>query len=429
MIFKTQTWWCLLKLILFTLTLCLIFAPSGFSQADSSFDLNQCIQMALEHSYLLKSDSMRVAEQTFTVDEAKSHYYPDLLGDVSHNQLYYGQYDFKQQSALMLVDWSLGDWIRHTADSPQNTLLAKKADMEDTRLRVSSQVAMLYINVLQKQTEQSRLQERLELLQEHYKVTQALWQAGIRTQLDVLQTEAEIQDTQSNQVLVQMDYDLYRRELGRLMQIPFDRIKLNSISFNTDQPPESFLVSNSLLEHNPLMQSLQFQIQAELSKLNQVSASKLPHIQMNGGYVVDHDPTADGDYWIVGAGVQFPIMQWKRSFYQKQQVLASSKALQFQQKAVERELNIRYDMLTERIHRLLDFRRLQQQRSETSKKTYDIATANYQAGLVTNLEFLDAQQKYMEARIGLEQSRLDIVLNLIDLYIITQDNTKLAQLQ
>lgn len=58
-----------------------------------------------------------------------------------------------------------------------------------------------------------------------------------------------------------------------------------------------------------------------------------------------------------------------------------------------------------------------------------LATANYQAGLITNLEYLTAQKELAENELTKQETRLDYLLNLIEIYTLTNQTAKIAQLQ
>ncbi len=58
-----------------------------------------------------------------------------------------------------------------------------------------------------------------------------------------------------------------------------------------------------------------------------------------------------------------------------------------------------------------------------------IAQANYQAGLATNLDYLAAQEQLAEIHISVRKTQLQYVMNLIDYYATTNQLEAISKLQ
>lgn len=54
---------------------------------------------------------------------------------------------------------------------------------------------------------------------------------------------------------------------------------------------------------------------------------------------------------------------------------------------------------------------IQQIQLTTTQKTVNFSEVNYQAGLITNLEFITAQQQLTITRLAIEESRLKYLIN------------------
>ena len=142
----------------------------------------------------------------------------------------------------------------------------------------------------------------------------------------------------------------------------------------------------------------------------------------------DGDPTGDGDYWLLGIGIAFPLFRWNVSGLQKQQSTALQQALNFQKQETERDITITINRIRNKMTKLKDVIQLQNQRLSTTENAYKIAEANYQAGLMTNLEYLSAQQQLNETRIAIQETQLAYVSELVQYYIITNQPDKIAEL-
>lgn len=152
-------------------------------------------------------------------------------------------------------------------------------------------------------------------------------------------------------------------------------------------------------------------------------------MQVHGGYVVDRDPTAEGNYWQAGIGLHVPLFRWKETSYRKQEINQLVNVLEWQKKQTELELTIQQKQLLRELAVLRSNYKLQLENVQITGKAIHIATANYQAGLVTNLEYLEAQKENMTAQVRLYETRLLYATSLIEYFILTNEMEKIESLQ
>lgn len=395
-----------------------------------TLSLSRCLALAAQNSFQWQAGEAAVQAAGAAYRADRTRYFPQISAGLSHNQFFYQQYNYRQQVGQALLDWSAGDWLLKTADIQQKILLAAEADRQQINLEITHRVAMLYIAILQQQVNHDLLANRMSLLNEHAQVSKALWLAGTRTQFDVLQTESAINQLQEEMLAADLDTDNLRQELARLLDLPdYRTLQLRELSQQMIAVDSLANLSHFPLQQNPLLQSLEFQYQAQQLRLREVRASMLPHLQFTGGYVVDRDPTAEGNFWQVGAGLQFPLLQWGLSKFQQQEIRASARALQFQQNEIKRDLQIQLDQITEKLRKLKEIYQAQEKRLAANQQALQLATANYQAGLITNLEYLSAQKEVTENQFALQETRLDFSFNLIEIYTLTNQTARIAELQ
>ncbi|MDZ7290329.1 MAG: TolC family protein [candidate division KSB1 bacterium] len=414
----------------FTLLLFVFGWSSGLLAQAQTLSLAQCLELARQHSFRLQAAAQQVQAAGAVYRSGRSRYFPHVGAALSHAQSFYRHYDFRQQAGQAGLDWGIGDWLLQSAEAERKNWLAEEANREQIALEVTQRVAALYLAILQMQVKLELLANRRQLLNEHAQVANALWLAGARTQFDVLQTQAAIQQLQEEMLAAELEADNLRRELAQRLALP-DYRALQLRDF-----PSSFSAIDSLaelrpisLQQNPLLKSLALQYEAQQLRLRQVRAARLPHLQFAGGYVVDRDPTAEGNYWQVGAGLQFPLFRWGLSKFQQQEIRAGARALQLQQAETGRELQIQLDQINTKLEKLREIYRAQEQRLEVNQKSFQLATANYKAGLITNLEYLAAQKDLTENQLTLQETRLSFLLGVIERYTLTNQTAKIAVLQ
>jgi len=418
-----------LKLFAFIFFTLLFSITPAFSQQGRALNLKECITLAQKAGYRLKSDEQKVEAMQKSFQFEQSRNLPQISGELAGEQRLLNLYSFNQTVALVHADWSLGDFLLKTAEAAKQDVLMTKAEKEQSRLQTVRRAALLYLSILQKQTQADLLKNRHDLLQTHHAVAQALWQAGTRTQLDVLQTESETSQLEEQMARLDIERQNLLQELGRLMDVQkTESLLLHAIdaaAICVRPTPEG---AEGMLNSNPIMMALNYQIKAQQIRTRAVKAQQLPHLHAAGGYFADGDPTGDGNYWQIDAGISLPLFQWGATKFQRQESQALTQSLQLQQKHVQRELSIHIEQTIERLDKLKNVIDLQNKRLHTTQKAFQFAEANYQAGLITNLDYLSAQQQLTETQIAIRETQLQYVMNLVEFYVLTNQVEKIEAL-
>ncbi len=413
--------------------LLLLFSWQAVAQSQTVLSLAECIELALKSNPKMQSKQWQVTSAEALLQQSQAGYRPTFSAAAHHSQFFYNQYNYREQALGLIADWSPGKWLTHSASVEQKKIAAKTADYQQSEVDVIRRVAALYAKILLTDIRESLVQNRLELLDQHLNVARALWQAGVRTQLDVLQTKSARITARRDMVDIQSQSENLKNELRLLINrenelalalkpFPAGRAEIDSLS-DVDR------VKNMVARYNPALKMLAFQATAEKLRSRKIKANLLPNLQFSGGYVADGDPTAEGNYGIVSLGVQVPLFQWGQSKYRREEIAANTRALEWQRSNLERELDIEVERILTRRKKLLETWRLQQEQLSIDQQAFDIAAANYQAGLITNLEYLAAQKNLIENQLQIQEIQLDMLLSLIDIYAITGQTGNIAKLQ
>lgn len=400
------------------------------AEGINNLTLQECLKRAEQSSYRLQAEEQRMnaAENLYQFQRSQS--LAQLSGGWSLEQHYLAPYNFHQQGALVQAKWSLGDFWLKTARAAYQDALMVAAEKEQSRLEVTRRVALIYIGILQKQSQHQLLQKRLNLLQAHHDVAQALWQAGTRPQLDVLQTESEMLELREKMMLLDIEQDNLWQELARLIDWrESSKPQLSYIKAATIIAQPLPKLNETIMANNPLLQAFSYQVNAQKIREKAVTAQQWPQLFFGGGYFNDGDPTGGGNYWQINAGLELPLFRWGATKFRRQQSRAIVKSLLSQKEDFKRELTIHLEQTLKKLERLKSVIELQYKRLQINKMTYRIAEANYQAGLITNLEYLTAQQQLTETQISIQETKLEYVGNLVEFFVVTNQVEKMAKLQ
>ncbi len=382
-----------------------------------SFD--ECLQRAAQNSYEVEAAQFTVKAKSKQFLGEVTKAFPRFSTQLGFERHTLPAYGFTQRWAFLQGDWAAGNWLFKPYLAAGKEAQAAERLARWSRLKAMAEAADLYIAVLQNEKERYLLNERLRLLSLHKQVAFALWQAGSRTELDVLQTKAEMLRLKENLSTVRQQEDVLRSVLRTILRLTAgDSLQL--MALNTAKicsKPIPPLSGHELLA-NPRLQALQLQAQAQRQAVAAVNARLTPRLQLTGGFFWDQDPTGDGNYWLLGAGLSFPLFQWNATTYRKQQARLKARSVKNKGLAWQRELRIRLQKIHSSLGRLKHVMALQDERLAVQARAFALARANYKAGLITNLEYLNAQQGLTEIKIRRQKTALQYVLLLVRFYLL-----------
>jgi outer membrane protein TolC len=247
-----------------------------------------------------------------------------------------------------------------------------------------------------------------------------MWQAGVRSKLDVLQTETEIVAEKEQISNLYSEKTILQNELISLLGITIpDSLQLKPVKIDSiiNIPlPET---DSETIANNPLLTLYNSKIKAREYQVEEVDAGKMPHLMLGSSYTIDGDPTNDGNYVGINAGVAIPVYYGKEFKYRKQFLENNISSLQSQKQDAEQELTIKLEQAREKLVQLKSILLIQYKKIEIAKATANYAEINYKAGIATNLDFLSAQQILISSELATEETLLKYSMGLIDYYMIT----------
>jgi outer membrane protein TolC len=410
-----------------------LFLASWFlplpAQQKHPLTLQECLQQARQHSFLAQSEQAQTKVATQQALLAKTNSLPSISGELAGEGHFLRGYNFGQEWALVQADWSLGDFLKSTSLAARQDVVTQQLRVHQKQLEAMGNAAILFVGILQTQKAMQWLRVRLQLMQKHKQLALNMWRAGLRSQLDVLQTQTLLSKLQEDSIKMQMQRATLIQSLAlrlgwpsgdSLHVVPIQTQTLTTILLPA---PDKAPVNNNLL-----VKTLQSKIKAQQMRVRAVEASRYPHLLLGGGFFADADPTGDGNYWFINGGIRIPLYEGKSVNIKKTASLAEKESLQYQLQHIRRETAIKVSKLMEKMNRLRDIINVQSQQIRTLQKSAQFAEVNFKAGLITNLEYLDIQQKLTDAQLQREQSRLLFAMSLIDYYVVTNQTAKIMQL-
>jgi outer membrane protein len=261
---------------------------------------------------------------------------------------------------------------------------------------VSFQAAQVFYTALFLQEQGKALDAQYQNLQEHLRVIQVREDTGSATKLEDLSTQVRMAALQSQRADVENQFQKQQIALRQLTGLgPADEIAINGSFEPGQQAPDSpSLVTSALQKRAEVRQATE---QEKAADLNQrlTFDSLYPTLSARGtvGYRNGLLPAIEPLVFSWTAGVQLtvPIFQgflWVRSMDEARSKLEAARS---------NSLSVRLNVTTQVLQAAQDVQSARQQVAifsgalEQARQMVEVAKVQYDIGIITNLEYLDAQ--------------------------------------
>jgi outer membrane protein TolC len=410
-------------------------APLQALDAPVTLTLEQAIARALANQPLIQQAAAAVEAARARVGEAQSAYYPSVSANAAYNRLEPDQsiaFPGLGNFSLLPVDtWDFNVGLRQViyqfgrrdaqVKLAESGVTAARIGVQQARVGVAYQAAQGFYTVLFLQEQHEALSEQLQNLQEHLRATQVKEQTGSATRYDVLSTGVRISALQSQLIEAENQYQKQSIGLRQLLGIE-DAAPLSlggGFAPLSDDPPDQQSAVASAMAHRPeVLQAVESESAAELSRTLAITTA-LPTISAhasagykNGILTADNsDINALVFDWVAGIQVSVPIFQGFLGVRGMEEADRKVLAARENTQAVKRSI------ATQVLEALQDAdasrRQVQVAQSQLAQATemLHVVKLQYDLGMLTNLEYLDAQSALERAELGSLQAQYREVLS------------------
>lgn len=393
--------------------------------------LDRLVDIALQENKDLKIASARIEEYLGRYAFTRADQFPQLGADASAdrtrtpagvsasgNPAINSSY---QAAALLSFELDLFGRLRRATEAAQANLLATEEGRRTVVLSLVTAVASNYVQLRSLDQQLGIARRTLDTRRESLRIAQLRFNAGLTSELDVRQAEAEYQAAAVQ--IPQLDIAIAQREnaLSLLLGRNPGAIERGR---NLDQlaaPPVPSGLPSELLEQRPDLRQAEQQLIAANANIGVAKAAYFPVISLTGlfGYVspqLENLFEGPSRTWNYGAGLSVPIFTAGKIAGQVQ----AAEAVQ-QQTLLNYEQTIQtaFSEVEDNLVALRKGReRLQAQQAQTEslRRYLRLARLRYDNGYTSYLEVVDAERNLFNAELASAQNRGDVLLALINLY-------------
>lgn len=286
--------------------------------------------------------------------------------------------------------------VRRTLEAANASLQASAADLENTRLVLTAELAADYFTLRELDREAGVVRQSVEIQQKGLDLVKNRHEGGVASGLEVAQQAALLDATATQLSLVEQQRAQFEHAIAVLVGKPASSFTLVSAPFEAAPPPIPTGVPSVILERRPDIATSERQMAFANAQVGIATTAFYPHITLggSGGWESSDITTlmnAPSAFWSIGGDLLQPILNGGRN----RATLAAARASYDESVA-----NYRQNVLTafQQVEdglsglALLDqAAKTQQTAVEDSRRALDIANNRYVGGLTTYLDVITAQ--------------------------------------
>ena len=286
--------------------------------------------------------------------------------------------------------------VRRGLEAANASLQATAADLENTRLVLTAELAADYFNMRELDREADVVRQSVEIQQKGLDLVNYRHQGGVASGLEVAQQAALLDSTATQLSLVLQQRAQYEHAIAVLIGKPASTFSLAKAPFEVSPPPVPLGVPSEILERRPDIATNERQMAFENAQVGLAKAAFYPHITLSGsgGWQSRDIATlvnAPSAIWALGGNLLQPIFNGG----QNRANLAAQRAAYDQSVANYRESVLEAFQQVEDglsgLSMLDQAAKTQHTAVEDSRRALDIANDRYVGGVTTYLDVITAQ--------------------------------------
>jgi outer membrane protein len=391
------------------------------AQPADSLVVSQVVQLALQNAPAIRLAQADWAAARASIGTARSAYYPQLsfrgdytrVGPVPSLTIpEMGSFVLAPRNNYdihLALDATMLDFGRRRGalDAARATSRSLEEDLARVRLQVGYGAIRAFLTALLHQRQIGVLEEERTSLDAHVDQVRTELQTGSATDFELMTSRVRVAQAESRIAQARQNLELQRIELRRLTGLPRTAPLAVRGSFVLHQVPGNIdsLVALAL-GTSPEIRSANEQIAAARARLRQATAERRPTLGLfatsgyKNGYIPDlNEWTAN---FTAGAQLQMPLFTGFRIRSREDNARASLRAAQAGLDEMKRNVTASVEEALAALATSLDVLATAEVGLQQAQLAVEVARVRFAAGVVSNLDLLDAETSLAEA----QQSRL-----------------------
>lgn len=397
------------------------YAPGPWYWQFGDAKLDALVEEALAKNLTVVQALARLDQADAVVTRTRAPLFPQLDGSVDTRKTW--RDGDPQEGVTQLggaLDWEVDIFgrIRSAAKADDYEARAAADDVDAVRLALTADIAESYFTAIGQQLKLMRLAQQIDADNELLDLNELRFNEGLGTQVDVLQQQGQLADTQSLIPPVESNLRVLENSIDVLLgQAPDAQDRTTR---DDPLPPDSALpaigVPSDLLLNRPDLRRMKNALIAADADIGAAIADRLPRVTLTGSLLFADGPAFAGPLGSVLGSLVAPLIDWgqRRAEVKRNEALYTERLAAFTQaylEAVAEVENVLYqeDRQREYVARL-------ETRRNVLMQTAEKAQASYNEGLTDYLPVLDAVKDLRAVERSLIDQRVALSLLRVRLY-------------
>ncbi len=384
--------------------------------------LTQLIDRATEGNQSLKAAAARFDQARSTARIQRGERFPavDLNAEGTRERFSANQDpDFNINSATTIrlpldLSYEVDLWgrVRRAFESARAEAQASAADLHNVLLSIQAEVARNYFELRAVDRERAIVRASIALRLEAKDVVQARVAAGTAPELDLARIDTEVSRAETEMARLERARAGFESALAILVGVPAPAFQLAAVDSDAAPLPPPTVpagLPSTLLERRPDIASAERQLASANARIGVAKAAFFPVLRLTGsaGFAsADLESLFNWEsrVWSFGPSLSLPIFAGGRS---KANLARARAAFDEAVARYRQQVLIGFGEVQENLTALkhLAVEAAAVARShESAHRTYDLAKARYEGGIVSHLEVIESQRTLLEAE--LDDARL-----------------------
>lgn len=304
--------------------------------------------------------------------------------------------------------------LESTNEAMNNLYESTKKDLESKRADVILKVAQAYFNSIAAEKVLLVLNKNYELLSKRVQDAEQMKNQGLLTENDVLKIKVKLNEVEVSKIQAENNLKITQMNLNLLIGDDIETVYQLEI-------PENKQVSNEK-ETRPELASLNYKLEAQKSSVSAAYGDWYPSLMLQANYDYARPnsrifPQKDEwkPTWDVNLVLSFDLWNWGTSSNNIQIAKNQLQSMELGKSQMEKIFTTEEKIAVYAVDKSSRSVKVLEKQVEQSLLNLKISENQYQAGLLSTTDLLDAQIQSLQSDIQLIQMQLDLKMNELKL--------------
>jgi outer membrane protein TolC len=391
--------------------------------AVEEINLEKAVEILIEENRELQNSRIDIENAEANIDLAYRSFFPTVTLDSTYTKVDEGRREINLEgifnenipnytegsdttysNSLRLTQpvW-YGNEILLNKDIAEYRIEAERANYESILEDKLFSLIQSYYGVLQAEGVVEIREEALDIAAEHLRIVENNFEAGLVIKQDLLQSQIEQRKAQEELQTAENNLKIAKRRFNQLITSDKDYI-LQRPEINLDLKLNQNELYKTAVENSS--QLLALEINKEIVEINKKikEIPQRPRININGSYNWEGEKFFDEESWSVSVTGSIPLYDGGKSKIEAAKQQKEIEKINNSIKDLLENIDIEVEDTLLSIDELENKIKLEELSLENAEENLEIANKSYEAGVAKNIDVINAQSTYRQARISLLQA-------------------------